>query len=154
MKHSKNLTENTTAQDAEFLEQTTVDQTSSVSSLHRSNLLRLQCDELLQECTPGNKLWVSIATEYVDHVNQLIATMNNESFVPLHPAPFSTQLSDKKTVSVATVKLQTLATEEIGLTTAAGNANVLPTFRIKVVIPNAVFEPKDYLRHRYLDVSL
>ena len=150
-----------TTVDAEFLE--TIDQTSSVLDLHRSNLLRLQVEQLLQECSlqlnasqPHVK-WATAAHEYVTCISQMVEQMSLANVILDKDSPFA-RLSDRTIDSIqSSQKLQIDPTgcfaANIGLTTLQGNANVLPTLDLKVKIPNDVFEGKDYLRNRYFDVS-
>ena len=146
--------------DAEFLD--TIDQTASITDLHRSNLLRLQTVELLEQCQlelsvqEQHVKWAVSAHEYVTAVTSLIENMPTETIRHEKKSPFSLR-SDKK--KHASVDLQTLKVEPcgcyhagIGMTTPAGNANVLPTLDLVVKLPNAMFDAKDYLRHRYFDV--
>jgi hypothetical protein len=151
-----------TAADATFLETVDIDQTSSVVDLHRSNLLRIQANELVDACTISpDKQWVKIAHEYMEYVSDLVASMDT-SLIETHNKdalpPFSTKLSDRPISNGFPCK-DTLSVSQplhplLGLSMPSGNANVLPTFQLRVKIPSSAMEPKDYLRHRYFDVSL
>lgn len=147
-----------TAADAEFLD--TIE-TASVTDLHRSNLLRLQTTELLSACQLELSLqeqhvkWATVAHEYTTAVSSLIEGITEGNIQHDTKSPFHL-LSDKKKPAVS---CKGLAVEPVGcfqaglgMTTPAGNANVLPTLDLVVKLPTAMFESKDYLRHRYFDV--
>ena len=145
--------------DANFLEEVDVNQASSMVDLHRSNLLRIQAQELVQECIISpDKSWVKVALAYMEHVSETVSQMSfANTGVPVS-APFSTRLSDRKADSLAwtDVKLQVSALDHpfLGMSTLSGNANVVPTFTLHVKIPSSVLDPKDYLRNRYFDVRI
>ncbi|KAL3930534.1 MAG: hypothetical protein SGARI_004456, partial [Bacillariaceae sp.] len=69
----------TLAQDAALLE--TIVDPSSTMDLHRSNLMRLQVQELLEECQLkdlSTRKWASDAHEYLQAVTKCIETINFE----------------------------------------------------------------------------
>jgi len=179
----------------------------AVAELHRSNLLGLQCQELLQECSAGQDKWVQSAVQYVKNVQQLvqecaIATTKAKANDNDRQNPFP-RFSDQKIsptsisngaidgltasptgcsvdmlhyhhhyhpattttaapVAAASGNVETSAAQ-LGLTSASGNANVLPTFDVVVRIPNTAFvavageetssssSSKRHARHRYYD---
>jgi hypothetical protein len=151
-----------TAVDAEFLE--TMDQTASITDLHRSNLLRLQTQELVSACQLELSLqeqhvqWADVAHEYINAVTALIETIPATTIRHSKQSPFLSQSDKKKdlTVELGKTKLTVEPTAcyqaGIGLTVPSGNANVLPTLDLVVKLPNDMFDDKDYLRHRYFDV--
>lgn len=148
------------AADANFLESVDVNQVSSVVDLHRSNLLRIQTQELVEACTISpDKQWVKIASEYMNHVSDLIGGMElADHLSELPPAPFPTRLSDRHTFDFSglaeALQVEPLSRPFLGLSTPSGNALVLPTFTLRVLLPPSLLEPKDHLRNRYFDVSL
>lgn len=144
------MSSSTIAKDAALLE--SID-TSSTMDLHRSNLLRLQVAELLEECQLDlhTRKWATDAQEYLQILSKMIPKMD---------------LSQKKTyqdradkpISVSTTSR--LSVEPIGCTKSpvgwtkkSGNAQVLPTFDLMVQLPSDIFSGKDYLNYRYFDVS-
>jgi hypothetical protein len=150
------------AADATFLETVDVDPSSSVEDLHRSNLLRIQAQQLIDECSIApDKQWVKVAHQYLEHVSNVVSNINVGAELQrtgsLQP-PFSTRLSDQK-ISPASIRLNDPLTVSslphpfLGLSTPAGNAQVLPTLTLQVKIPASTMEAKDYLRYRYFDVS-
>lgn len=189
---STTLHKSTAALDAEFLESVVADPTatattatgtsssSSVSELHRSNLLRLQSDELIQECSLSMQnretSWAKHVQEYVHTVSQIIENMPTskvswESFWSSKkkkgnrlppPPPFLSEitktnsknsLNDFDIPKLRVVEPMGCYVANLGLTKPSGNASVLPTVDLKVHLPNAMFDAKDYLRHRYFHVS-
>jgi hypothetical protein len=144
----------TIAKDAALLE--SIDM-SSTMDLHRSNLTRMQVDELLQECHLDltQAKWAPDAQQYLQtlsaHIKQL--------------APFQDELIDRAD-KIVKVKLdqqqlsKELTVEPMGCTKTplawtkpSGNAQVLPTFQLMVQLPAKMFSSKDYLNYRYFDVS-
>ncbi|GKY91460.1 hypothetical protein MPSEU_000118300 [Mayamaea pseudoterrestris] len=146
------------AADANFLEEIDVNQASSVIDLHRSNLLRIQAEQLVEECRiKQDASWVKVAQAYMDHVGEVVSSMTIQSneMQDLPASPFSTKLSDRKSaataVSVDNLQVSQPSHPFIGLSTLQGNANVLPTFTLHVKCSKSILEPKDYLRNRYFD---
>ena len=143
----------TIAKDAALLEM--VDPTTTMD-LHRSNLLRLQVTELLEECQIvdlGSRKWAMNAQEYIQTVIQLVQTVPKKS----HPSKESTMILGDKPVSLQ--NWPTPHVEPIGCTKTnlawakpSGNAQVLPTFQLMVLIPSGVLGSKDYMQYRYFDV--
>jgi hypothetical protein len=164
-----------TAADAEFLD--TMDQTSSITDLHRSNLLRLQTQELVSACQlelgmqDQHVQWADVAHGYVSAVSALIETIPATTIKHSKKSPFGLQ-SDKKDLAVqlgssgtgtgtgtgvntaSGLQVEPMGCYQagIGLTVPSGNANVLPTLDLVIKLPNSMFDVKDYLRHRYFDV--
>jgi hypothetical protein len=156
------------AQDAALLE--TIVDASSTMELHRSNLMRLQVQELLEECQLDMKTrkWASEAQEYLQLVTKYISQVN-----------YKTLADDKKSSSDASgislkgqadrvVHIEPLSKQgspmlhveplgctksQFGWTKKSGNAQQLPTFSFMVQLPTELFLPKDYLHYRYFDVS-
>eukprot|EP00536_Pseudo-nitzschia_multiseries_P002622 jgi/Psemu1/183925/e_gw1.35.172.1 len=128
----------TIAKDVELLDSIDL---SSTMDLHRSNLMRMQVAELLEECQldlKGRK-WTVEAHDYLQTVTKLTAQASERHFLSTgeeHPYSFRDR-ADK------VVHIEKLP--------AAGNAQQLPTFSLMVKLPVEFFSPKDYLKHRYFD---
>lgn len=167
----------TAAADAEFLSElsgtttSTSASSSSVTDLHKTNLLRLQMDELVAASKVDymHVKWHKAAQDYVTAVAAIIEKL------PLHDVPQLwnphdptcpfVRLGDKvptiipKQSSSSKSRLRCKPTgcfqaEGLGMLTAASNAKVLPTLDLRVSIPTTeIVEAKDYLKHRYIDVS-
>lgn len=114
----------------------------------------MQVAELLEECQLDlqSRKWASSANEYLQMLSRLIPKIVFKE----------KKLKDKadKPISLEIRKDNPLTVEPIGLTKApiawtkkSGNAQVLPTFDLCVKIPEASISKKDYLNHRYIDVS-
>lgn len=133
---------------ADLLE--TIDQTSSVIDLHRSNLLRLQAKELVDACEVDihHVKWGPSALEYMAKVRQIIEGLSPVDLDTATPS----MLADRPS-KFTLPSLQAEPGIILGLTKPSGNANVLATLPLIVKVPNNVFENKDYMRHRYFDVS-
>ena len=158
-----------TASDAEFLEwvgDTTAD--ARVLDLHKSNLLRLQIDELLQETLlsvdPSDAIdatfaakWTAHAQDFVQSVSRMLQSISLHK-IPLNDAasPFvqhATQLTidhlpstDKKLI----VQPRGCFAANVGYTKPAGNAQVLPTLHLSVCFPTEdLLDTKDYQKHKY-----
>jgi hypothetical protein len=141
----------TIAQDAALLE--SIDTTSTMN-LHRSNLMRLQVNELLGECQfqLQNRKWAPDANDYLQMLSKII------SKTAIKRVPFQNRAD--KTVSVEIRRGKSLLVEPIGFTKTplawtkkTGNAQVLPTFTLLISPPEEVISGKDYLNRRYFDVS-
>jgi hypothetical protein len=167
-----------TTADAEFLDTMDSNQnTASITDLHRSNLLRLQTQELVTACQldlavqEQHVQWADVAHGYVSAVSNLIETIPAATIQHSKKSPFPLQ-SDKKdidvqlgstdattapasgvkTISGLQVESKGCYQAGIGLTVPSGNANVLPTLDLVIKLPNSMFDVKDYIRHRYFDV--
>lgn len=166
-----------TAADAEFLDTMDHNQnTASITDLHRSNLLRLQTQELVTACQldlavqEQHVQWADVAHGYVSAVSALIETIPAATIQHSKKSPFVLQ-SDRKDLSVQLGSTDAATTASgvktssglqvestgcyqagIGLTVPSGNANVLPTLDLVIKLPNSMFDVKDYIRHRYFDV--
>ena len=129
--------------------------------LHRSNLLRIQIDELLEECQLDldSKKWYSQAQAYMQNLSKII--------LGLHVEETSSQKQGDKPVSVKILpagadaaggglSVDTFGCTKFNLfsTTKSGNAQVLPTFELMVKIPDDAFSGKDFMNYRYFDVSV
>jgi hypothetical protein len=135
--------------DASFLENV------PLVELHKSNILKLEMEELLHECRMNSdtpKDYISIVSNLISK----IATSKKDGVVV--GCPFVLQ-SDKVATTTMEMpsKLTLVPTGSYALpncgTKKAGNANVLPTFDCAIVVPNDYWNAKDYLNHRYMDVS-
>jgi hypothetical protein len=147
-----------TAQDAALLD--SVDP-SSAMDLHRSNLMRLQVKELLEECQLNMKerKWAADAHEYLQTLTKIVSqcrlsdrTKDLKGFRDRADKVGHFGGIDSSTV---------LSVEPIGCTRwnlawtkKSGNAQVLPTFFFMVTLPSNLFLAKDYLNYRYFDVSV
>lgn len=142
----------TLAQDAALLE--TIDTTSTMD-LHRSNLMRLQTTELLQECQLdlSTRKWAGDAQEYLQVIGGLVDSIGGWK------QDVVKQLGDKTGVleipknSLSVVPIGCTKTP-IGWTKPSGNAQLLPTFHLMVLMPKEIIHSKDYMNYRYLDVSV
>ena len=141
----------TIAKDAALLE--SID-TSSTMDLHRSNLMRMQVNELLDECQFDlqSRKWASDANEYLQFLSKLIQKVSSKEK--------NYQNQADKPISVKINKESPLSVEPIGFTKVplawtkkSGNAQVLPTFTLLITAPKDVILGKDYMNHRYFDVS-
>lgn len=129
--------------------------TASTLDLHRSNLLRLQVTELLEECQLDleDRKWTIETQEYIHLLSKIISEVEVEEtgIRELADKPLSVQLGPSKNLCLSMQPIGCTKTR-IGLTKKSGNAQVLPTFDYMVKIPSAVFSTKDYLNYRYFDV--
>ena len=137
--------------------------------LHRSNMLRLQIQELLDEChikELSSTKWALSAHEYLETVSNII-TSEVPSF-HCNKKASSKNLSDKPVIIDWENKKSSNDSDDeensdndndsdplivtpigctkspIGWTKSSGNAKQLPT---------SIFSSKDYLHYRYFDVS-
>lgn len=168
MKHNDISKTESLAQDASLL-QNIVD-TSSTMELHRSNLMRLQVQELLEECLLDMKSrkWASEAQEYLQLVTKYVSQVNYKTMNGQKSSRNITSISLKdradKVVHIEPLDTRNkpmLSMEPVGCTkshfgwtTKSGNAQHLPTFSFMVMLPTELFLPKDYLHYRYFDVSV
>jgi hypothetical protein len=138
----------TVAKDAALLQSVDL---SSTTDLHRSNLMRMQVSELLEECKLDlqTRKWSGEAHEYLQSLSSVVSKMT------IQQQNFKDQ-ADK----AVSVKIQGLTIEPIGCTKTpvgwtkqTGNAQVLPTFSLMLLLPVELFSSKDYMNHRYFDVS-
>lgn len=163
------------AQDAALLE--SIVDASSTMELHRSNLMRLQVQELLEECQLDIKTrkWASEAQDYLKLVTKYISQVNDKilfageetlsnnnkgiSFQdqadrPVHLEPLSKRQQHSTTSPLLHMEPLGCTKVQFGWTKKAGNAQQLPTFSCIVQLPSDLFLPKDYLHYRYFDVSV
>lgn len=147
------------AQDAEFLEQVDADQ---LMDLHRSNLLRLQTTQLLEDIPwhPSRKA-LELCTQVCDYINSLSGTRKKRvalaTETPFFGMPSTDATSATSRAGAAPLLLPKLHAAPVPSslslpTKTSGNAKVLPTLQIHVSVDNSFFEPKDYLKHRYFQV--
>jgi len=159
------------AKDAELLDSIDL---SSTMDLHRSNLMRMQVTELLEECQldlKGRK-WAVEAHEYLQNLTKLVSQATKQEFTSKkEAAPYSTRDRADKVVhieklpavsssssknnnsNVAGITVEPIGCtkSQFGWTKKAGNAQMLPAFSLMVKLPVEFFSPKDYLKHRYFD---
>lgn len=154
----------TIAKDAALLDSIDL---SSTMDLHRSNLMRMQVAELLEECQldlKGRK-WATDAHEYLQQVTKLVSDATKQNFVSkkLEMAGSVQERADKvvhiekikatkKNGAGITIEPIGCTKSQFGWTKKSGNAQVLPTFSLMVKLPEAFFNSKDYLKYRYFDV--
>jgi U3 small nucleolar RNA-associated protein 22 len=145
--------------DAEFL-------ADAVHDLHKSNLLRLQLELLVKECRlsldeheDGFVSWAPTAREYLDNLQSAIKQIKPKILTNRDSESYMAQLPTKLISDRAAESMEVPWAEPLDchlqshhyMTKYRGNGNVLPTFKLAVVIPNSFFDSKDYLRNRYLD---
>jgi hypothetical protein len=122
--------------------------------LHRSNLLRMQVSELLEECQLDlqTRKWATEAQEYLQILSKMLPTISLES-AKKYQDRADKPVSISATSSRLTVEPIGCTKVPIGWTKKSGNAQVLPTFTLMVQLPSDLFSAKDYLNFRYFDVS-
>lgn len=151
------------AKDAALLDE--VDPTATLE-LHRSNLLRLQSNELLNECHLDitSQKWTAQAHEYLQTLAKHVHKFQLPSASTEDKASQGMMIRRAdKAVQVSSLNKQDLTIEPTGWTkhmspTAGwtkptGNAQVLPTFTVSVLLPSSLFSSKDYMNYRYHDVG-
>lgn len=145
------MASSTIAQDAALLE--TIDP-SSTMGLHRSNLMRLQTTELLQECQLdlSTRKWAGDAQEYLQVIGGLVDSIGGWKENNVKQWGDKTGVLEIPAKSLSVVPIGCTKTP-IGWTKPSGNAQLLPTFHLMVLMPKEIFHSKDYLNYRYLDVS-
>jgi len=150
-----------TAADAEFMDKIN---DVSVISLHRSNLLRLQMEQLVEDCAlsldvhdGSHASWASHAQEFLQYLStKITAASKTGTLKPDKECPFVFQ-SDRyqtKTLEFSVDECQVLMPSKVQistLSTPAANAHELPTLPLTVLLPDEVWEDKDYMRHRCFD---
>jgi hypothetical protein len=162
----------TIAKDAALLD--SIDM-SSTMDLHRSNLMRMQVTELLEECKlnlKGQK-WTAEAHEYLQTVTNLVSNAAKQHFVVSSSKSKSEETrysikdqadkvvhlekleatSKKKNNAGITIEPIGCTKSQFGWTKKSGNAQMLPTFSLMVQLPTEFFSSKDYLKYRYFDVG-
>lgn len=152
-------TSNDTTRDAVFLENTPV-----ITELHRSHVVRLETEELLKECRldlPHVK-WHTAAQQYVSEINTVLSSLesNINSSVSRSTCPLPLQADKLPDVmdispeeSPEALQVEYHPFHSIGMTTKQGNAKQLPVLQCNIVLPNSLWNGKDYLHHRYFSVS-
>lgn len=146
------MTKNELQADASFLE--AVD--APLLELHKSNILKLEIDELLDECRLNvfEVSWAQSARDYVALLSSVLSKIPQTS-IGKDGCPFPLK-SDKVATLEMPKDLTVVPTGSYGIncvTKRSGNANVLPTLDCAIVVPNSYWNTKDYLNHRYMDVS-
>ncbi|KAL3914887.1 MAG: hypothetical protein SGILL_005901 [Bacillariaceae sp.] len=161
----------TLAQDAAMLE--TIVDASSTMDLHRSNLMRLQVQELLEECQLkdlSTRKWAEEAHEYLQVVTKCIEKITfktlllaegeasgantNSPIAIKHRADKVVYIeppSSKKRSALLQLEPLGFTKNQFAWTKKSGNAQQVPTFSFLVVLPKEFFLPKDYLHYRYFD---
>lgn len=155
----------TIAKDAALLDSIDL---SSTMDLHRSNLMRMQVTELLEECQldlKGRK-WAIEAHEYLQTVTKLVSQATRDQLMSKKvETPFAVKdradkvihieklPSSKKNDGGVVVEPIGCTKSQFGWTKKSGNAQMLPTFTLMVKLPTEFFTTKDYLKYRYFDVS-
>ena len=165
--------DNVVAKDAALLESIDL---SSTMDLHRTNLMRMQVKELLDECKldiKGRK-WTTHAHEYLQDVTKIITNASDSIFSEdtknsktASESSYSVKDRADKVVhiekiikkkgknnnTVLTVEPIGCTKSQFGWTKKSGNAQMLPTFSLMIKLPAELFSSKDYLNYRYFDVS-
>jgi hypothetical protein len=141
----------TLSQDAALLE--SID-TSSAMNLHKSNLMRMQVGELLEECQIDlqSRKWASDANEYLQMLSKVVSKMvfKEGSYQDRADKPASVEIRKGNNLSVEPIGF---TKTPLAWTKKSGNAQVLPTFALLVTLPADAISAKDYLNNRYIDVS-
>ena len=167
-----------TATDAEFLDMVDTTAADRVVDLHKSNLLRLQMDELLNETvlsldptdstmtralSSSSAKWVAIANDYVQDIRRILQDNISLSDIAVQdPAcPFAFRSDKHRTwknlSSKSKLKVQPKGcyAANMGFTKLFGNAQVLPTLELMVLLPTRdIMESKDYMKYRCIDVRM
>ena len=146
------MSKNDLQADASFLE--AVDE--PLVDLHKSNILKLEIDELLDECRLDVQeiSWATNAKDYVALLSSVLSKLP-QTPVKKDGCPFTLR-SEKVTSVEMPQDLTIVPTGSYAvncLTKKSGNANVLPTLDCAIVVPDSYWHAKDYLNHRYMDVS-
>jgi len=154
------------AKDAAMLE--SIDLTSTMD-LHRSNLMRMQVNELLEECKLDIKgrVWTTHAHEFLQDLTKIISQGAKQIFkstsdhsikdradkvVHIEKIQSSSSLSKKlKQNNILSVEPIGCTKSQFGWTKKSGNAQMLPTFSLMVKLSSELFSSKDYLSYRYFD---
>jgi hypothetical protein len=125
---------------------------SSTTALHRSNLMRMQVTELLEECQLNlqTRKWSSEAHEYLQLLSSLVSKMSIQQQNIKEQAD---KLMSVKLLEGLTMEPIGCTKASVGWTKKTGDAQVLPTFSLMLLLPNDMFTSKDYLNYRYFDVS-
>lgn len=143
----------TLSKDADLLDAIDV---SSTLDLHRSNLLRIQVNELLDEIRLDldNSKWEAEAHEYVQLVSKIICkvVIKEKKFKEIADKPVSVDIPGIEDASLSVEQLG-CTKSKFGWTKPSGNAQTLPTFDLIVQIPSTSFKNKDFMNYRYFDVS-
>lgn len=142
--------------DASFLEASQAD--AHHVALHRSQILRLETEELLNECCLdlNHISWAAEQREYLNLLSNLITKIRGCTNT-INDFPFA--LRSDKITSIRIPEGHDLSLVPTGsyalncLTKKTGNANVVPTLDCAIVVPNSFWSTKDYQNNRYLDVS-
>lgn len=124
------------AADAEFLDSMDLNQNvTSITDLHRSNLLRLQTQELVTACQldlgvqEQHVQWADIAHTYVSSVTALIETIPATTITYSKKSPFALQ-SDKKDLDIQLGN--SLGAGDAATATAAANSAIKTSSGLQV----------------------
>ena len=156
----KSKVQRSTVADAEFL--AGLQPTSSVGELHKSNVLRLEVEELIRASRLDylHTKWHTAAHDYITAVTGIIENIRLQKVEMEDPACPFPRRSDKMFPGGLSSKQRLrcrptgcLQAEGLGMMTISSNAKVLPTLDLRVVLPDDLLETKDHLKHRYFDVS-
>lgn len=130
-----------------------------VMELHRSNVLRLETEELLKECRLDlqHVKWHASAHEYLANINTVLQDLSKS--IPIATSstcalPLQADKLPASRMSLGDAPLHVSLEQNVGITTRQGNAKELPLLQCHIVLPNSLFNTKDYLHHRYFSVSL
>jgi hypothetical protein len=148
----------TVAKDAALLE--SIDPSSTID-LHRSNLMRMQVTELLEEChlELQTRKWATEAHEYLQSLSNEIPkvsleTKSNSKYQDRADKPvFIKGDDDNNNKGRLSVEPIGCTKTPVGWTKKSGNAQMLPTFTLMLQFPSDMLASKDYLNYRYFDVS-
>mmetsp|Transcript_2252 Transcript_2252/g.3339 ORF Transcript_2252/g.3339 Transcript_2252/m.3339 type:complete len:1276 (+) Transcript_2252:234-4061(+) len=140
--------------DASFLETAQAD--AHHVALHRSQVLRLETEELLNECCLdlNHISWAAQQREYLNLLSNLITKIPGSADA-ITGCPFP--LKSDKISSIQLPEGSDLSIVPTGsyalncLTKRAGNANIVPTLDCAVIVRNSFWAAKDYQNHRYFD---
>jgi hypothetical protein len=123
--------------------------------LHRSNLLRLQVAQLLEECQLDldSKKWRVETEEYIQLISKIVSKVDAKktNFQERADKPISVEVVPSD--DGLSVIVMGCTKNRLFMTNKAGNAQVLPTFELMVQIPECSFSGKDFISYRYFDVS-
>jgi len=142
------------AADASFLDN------MPVLELHRSNVLRLESEELLQECRLDlhHVRWHTAAQQYISEVNTVLESIERSVVVNDEcPLPLQADKLPSSSLKLGDAPLHVtydISKNNIGMTTKQGNAKQLPLLQCSIVLPDSLWASKDYLHHRYFSVRL
>lgn len=134
------------AADASFLE------AMPILELHRSNVLRLETEELLKACRLDimHAKWHTSSQQYLAAVNQVLQDIERNVTIT-KDCPLPLQADKLPTAPIVLEKPLHVHWNynTVGLTTKAGNAKELPLLECSIALD--LWGGKDYLHYRYFD---